>query len=181
MDSGREGEDMSKELHPAGMSFRYPMDTTDTPYLRYGQPYGSGRFKGIPHPGVDFLGEQDAPVYAIGNGRVIWDRFDRNGYGHYRMIAHRLITGEQVYSLYAHLQLHSVDWAGVWVVRGEVIGYQGATGAAGRPHLHFECKRSDELALYSKLNYSTLNVYFYDPYTLLDIARFDPGWDGEDT
>lgn len=155
--------------------FRYPLDTKDTPYLRYGQAYGSGLYKGIPHPGVDFLGPPGCNVYAVGDGLVQYIRYDPSGYGNYVILRHRLFTmdgSEQfAYTLYAHLADVLVV-QGTNVAQGTIIGYQGATGAAGRPHLHFECKRSMDLGLYGKLNYTTLNVWFFDPYTFLDKVWF---------
>jgi murein DD-endopeptidase MepM/ murein hydrolase activator NlpD len=159
----------------AGLAFRYPLATIDTPYLKFGQPYGSGKYQGLPHPGVDFLGSDGAPVYAVADGVVVVDKDNPGGYGHYIMIRHTLVGGRYVWTLYAHLNMQNVgQLLGSTVLQGMVIGHQGATGNAGRPHLHFEVKRSGELNLYKVLSYETLHEYWYDPYTFLDVMRWEP-------
>lgn len=160
----------------AGEPFGYPMTMIDTPYLRYGQAYGSGVFKGKPHPGVDFTGPVGSLVFAVGDGIVTVARNDPGGYGYYVMVKHQLAVPNEVYAwtLYAHLT--GIKWAvGTKLHKNAVIGTQGTTGnSGGVPHLHFEVKRTDELSLYSKLNYSTLHRYFYDTYTVLDRMHYVP-------
>jgi murein DD-endopeptidase MepM/ murein hydrolase activator NlpD len=159
-----------------GLAFRYPMETIETPYLKFGQPYGPGKYHGLPHPGVDFLGPSaTAPVYAVADGVVVVDKNNPGGYGHYIMIRHTLVDGRYVWTLYAHLTMKSVGaLLGHRVRYGDQIGTQGCTGNAGRPHLHFEVKRSGDLELYKVLSYETLHEYWYDPYTFLDTMRWQP-------
>lgn len=161
-----------------GLAFRYPLDTVGTPYLKFGQLYGSGKYQGLPHPGVDFLGPDYAPVYAVADGLVVVDKDNPGGYGHYIMIGHNLASGGYVWTLYAHLRMAKVGaLLGHRVKQGQVIGHQGCTGNAGRPHLHFEVKRTSDLELYKRLQaerYEALHELWYDPYTFLDLVRWEP-------
>jgi murein DD-endopeptidase MepM/ murein hydrolase activator NlpD len=63
--------------------------------------------------------------------------------GNYVMIDH----GNSEYSLYAHLQQHSVRvHVGDRVKAGQVIGLLGSSGNSTEPHLHFQlCDRPDPL------------------------------------
>jgi len=162
----------------SGERFRYPLATAETPYLRYGQAYGSGTHKGKPHPGVDFCQSEGAPVCVVGDGVVTVSHYDEDGYGHYVVVQHKLAEPEEAYlwTLYGHLVGRSMPGVGTVLTKGEVIGYQGTSGNCGPTHLHFECKRTAELSLYGVLNYVTLNVYWYDPYTVLDRCRYVVGW-----
>jgi len=154
-----------------GVPFRYPMEYKETPYLKFGQLYASGAYKGVPHPGVDFTGPEGSMVMAAGDGVVTWINYNEGGYGNYVVIKHNLIEG-QAWTLYAHLYRSIVE-VGNAVKAGTVIGTQGHTGnAGGVDHLHFEVKRTAALSQYAGLNYATLFERFYEPYTFIDTARF---------
>jgi len=56
-----------------------------------------------------------------------------SGYGHYVTIDH----GGGIQTLYSHLSSTAVN-KGDKVTRGQVIGYNGSSGNATTPHLHFE-------------------------------------------
>lgn len=156
---------------PEGRRFRFPLDKTETDYYKFGDIYEpSSRWAGKPHPGVDFHDREGAHVYAIGEGRVLTNRYDEDGYGHYLMIQHTLITGQHVYSLYGHLKRDDDAFrtppAGT-ELRGEdiVIGKEGQTGYAGLPHVHFEMKKTPQLGLYAWITTRNLNQFFYEPYS----------------
>ncbi len=158
---------------PEGRRFRFPLDKTETDYYRFGDIYEpNSRWAGKPHPGVDFHEREGANVYAIGEGRVLTNRYDEDGYGHYLMIQHTLTTGQHVYSLYGHLRQDDAAFrtppAGT-ELRGEniVIGKEGVTGRAGLPHLHFEMKKTPQLGLYAWITPRNLNQFFYEPYSFL--------------
>jgi murein DD-endopeptidase MepM/ murein hydrolase activator NlpD len=165
------------DAEPAGRRFRFPLDKTTTNYYRFGSLYGSGRWAGKPHPGVDFHEYKGANVYAIGEGKVIVNRQDHSGYGHYLVIEHTLTTGEKVWSLYGHLQNDSGSFttpAAGSLIRGEnvVIGKEGETGASGGlPHVHFEIKKTSGLELYTMINEFNMRDYFDDPYTFIRDAN----------
>jgi hypothetical protein len=165
--------DSQPSPQPEGHRFRFPLNKTETDYYKFGDIYGSdSRWAGKPHPGVDFHDREGADVYAIGEGKVLVNRYEEDGYGHYLMIQHTLTTGQQVYSLYAHLKYDDGSFrtpsVGT-VLRGEdiVIGKEGVTGNAGLPHLHFEMKKSPQLGLYSWITPRNLEQFYYEPYSFL--------------
>ena len=143
--------------------FRWPLWIKKS-YYNFGDLYRSGPWRDRPHPGVDLHEYDGAPVFPIGEGMVIRNRFDPSGYGWYVLIEHRLADGRPLFSLYAHLAFASIYQEGVIIGRGrEPINWEGSTGAAGVPHLHLETKRTDEMGLYSKLTLRNLIDWYYDP------------------
>lgn len=87
--------------------------------------------------GVDLGAPVGTPVVASATGHVIVakDSGWNGGYGSYVVIEHD--NGTQ--TLYAH-ESRVIVYAGEHVVRGQVIGYVGATGKATGPHVHFEIR-----------------------------------------
>ena len=87
--------------------------------------------------GVDLAASYGAPVMAAAAGQVIISRSSgwNGGYGNYVVIAHA--NGTQ--TLYSHLSSNTVG-GGQFVAQGQVIGYEGQTGKATGPHLHFEVR-----------------------------------------
>jgi murein DD-endopeptidase MepM/ murein hydrolase activator NlpD len=174
--------DSQPSPQPEGRRFRFPLNKTETDYYKFGDIYGpDSRWAGKPHPGVDFHQREGADIYAIGEGRVLVNRYDEDGYGHYLMIQHTLITGQHVYSLYAHLKHDDETFRSPPVgteLRGEniVIGKEGVTGYAGLPHLHFEMKKTPQLGLYSWITPRNLTQFYYEPYSFLQdpANRFAP-------
>lgn len=164
------------ELPDAGRSFRFPLTNTNTPYYKYGTMYSAkSRWHGKPHPGVDFHDYEGAPVYAVGEGVVIRNSFDPNGYGHYLVIEHRLVNDCSIWTLYAHLANGNLPRIGTRIAGDNVaIGQEGCTGAAGLPHLHFEVKRTAQLGLYSIIDLFNLDKYFINPYTFIRNEKYLP-------
>ena len=183
-------EDVQPPASAAARSFRFPLAKTETSYFKFGSIYpATSQWAGKPHPGVDFYEKEGAPVYAIGEGIVLVNQHDANGYGHYLLIEHTLAgTGAPVYSLYGHLQpdpdptkrgdgseFRSPEVG--TMLRGEnvQIGREGQTGyAGGLPHVHFEVKKTPDLGLYAMINTLNLRDYFYDPYTFIPQHAFVP-------
>lgn len=87
--------------------------------------------------GVDIAAPRGAPILASATGEVIVAREGgwNGGYGSYIVIQHP--NGSQ--TLYSHAS-GVIVYAGEHVVRGQVIGYVGATGKATGPHVHFEIR-----------------------------------------
>ena len=108
-----------------------------------------------PHHGVEFINGTGTPVYAAGDGEVIFAGPDveavyspwRNFYGNVVVIRH----AEGLFTLYAHLSVIDVR-AGQAVKVGEKIGEVGKTGGAIGSHLHFEVRRGDVEDYFSALN-----------------------------
>ena len=116
------------------------------------------------HKGVDIFSPVGAPVYAIGDGEVMFAGvsvrrrrrgrvrsqampFDKarrvgrrrlSGGGMFVMVRH---DGNELISAYMHLSGYAVE-KGQRVERGHLLGYTGGTGVSiSKPHLHFELRR----------------------------------------
>jgi murein DD-endopeptidase MepM/ murein hydrolase activator NlpD len=93
------------------------------------------------HIGIDIAGPSGAPIRAAGDGIIMWVGWDpdptvpKPDASYYVMIAHdtHLVT------IYGHLQPHSPSWEkiGAHVKEGQIIGWEGQTGNATGPHLHW--------------------------------------------
>ncbi len=114
-------------------------DQVDITYL-----YGStDNGKRDPHHGVEFQNAFGTPVYAAGDGEVVFADSDKETkfspwtdfYGNVVIIRH----ANELYTLYAHLSNIFVK-AGDKVIIGDMIGEVGDTGAATGSHLHFEVR-----------------------------------------
>lgn len=86
------------------------------------------------HTGVDYAAPTGTPVWAAGDGRVIFAG-RKGGYGNAVILDH----ANGITTLYGHLSrfargLH----VGERVSQGTVIAYVGMTGLATGPHLHYE-------------------------------------------
>lgn len=99
-------------------------------------PFGSGG--GDFHPGLDIAANYGAPIKAACAGVV--EMADWNGgYGRYVRINH----GNGYETAYGHMSA-IVAQAGDKVVKGQVIGYVGSSGASTGPHVHFEILKGGE-------------------------------------
>src|SRR6266446_2250118 len=128
-------------------AFRFPLADGFGRYFTFKELYPSYfrvvAWRGTYHPGVDYYSTLNAPVYAVANGMVVRRQVDNTGYGSYVVIQHVLPDGEMVYSLYAHLSnFRPAPEVGCPVTKGQVIGYEGASGegSGGIVHVHFELR-----------------------------------------
>ncbi|MET0179623.1 MAG: M23 family metallopeptidase, partial [Novosphingobium sp.] len=87
------------------------------------------------HAGVDFRAPYGAPIYATGDGQVVFA--GRHG-GHGNSV--RLAHGGGIGTGYGHMSRIAVA-PGMPVRRGQVIGYVGSTGLSTGAHLHYELYR----------------------------------------
>ena len=85
-----------------------------------------------PHTGIDLAAPYGTPVMAADNGQVIWVGWDWSGLGWAVKINH----GDYIATIYGHLD-HFIVKVGQNVTVGQVIGYEGSTGASTGPHVHF--------------------------------------------
>jgi len=137
-----------------------PVTNTNSPVVRESNSSGSGSvsngYFNNPVPGgiitqglhgwnsVDIGAARGTPIYAAANGIVIIARANgawNGGYGNYVVVSHS--NGSQ--TLYSHMKSVVVS-SGQSILRGQIIGYVGASGLATGPHLHFQKKgflRSD--------------------------------------
>ncbi len=91
------------------------------------------------HSGMDFSAPSGTDIYAAGNGVVLSVESAPRGYGNNIVIDH----GYGYKTLYGHLSEFAVK-VGQKILRGDVIGYVGNTGASTAPHLHYEVIKNDE-------------------------------------
>ncbi|MCB1883564.1 MAG: M23 family metallopeptidase [Geminicoccaceae bacterium] len=86
------------------------------------------------HKGVDFAAPSGTPIYAAGDGTVVYAG-RKGGYGNYVQIRHSAEYG----TAYGHMRGFAKGLKkGRRVRQGEVIGYVGTTGRSTGPHLHYE-------------------------------------------
>jgi LysM repeat protein len=88
--------------------------------------------------GVDIGAARGTPIYAAADGVILVSRGGggwNGGYGNYIVITH----GNGTQTLYSHNSSNAVS-VGQQVLRGQVIGYVGATGRVTGTHLHFEVR-----------------------------------------
>lgn len=111
----------------------FPMQGTCHFIDTWHAPRGGGR----KHEGVDILGPEGRYLYAVVDGTISHVYRDRPGSLTGNGL--RLETSDGTYFFYAHLEAvaDGIE-AGTKVAAGEIIGYNGSTGNAGTPHLHFE-------------------------------------------
>ena len=108
-----------------------------------------------PHRGVEFVNALGIPVYAAGEGVVLFAGSDeaaiyslwRNYYGNLIVLQHE----GNLYTLYAHLSAINVTEGDV-VEAGEQVGEVGRSGVAIGSHLHFEVRRGDVEDYFSMVN-----------------------------
>ena len=86
------------------------------------------------HKGVDYAAPTGTPIYAAGDGVVVF-KGRENGYGNFVLIRHN----RSISTAYGHMSRFAAGLhKGERVRQGEVIGYVGMTGLATGPHLHYE-------------------------------------------
>ena len=85
-----------------------------------------------PHTGIDLAAPYGSPIMAADSGQVIWTGWDWSGLGWAVKINH----GNYIATIYGHMERFIVK-VGQNVTKGQVIGYEGSTGASTGPHLHF--------------------------------------------
>lgn len=96
-------------------------------------PRGGGRL----HEGTDIMGAEGLQIYAVTSGTITQMYYDREGSRAGNGL--RLSMADGTYFFYAHLSGFAEGiGVGTQVTAGQILGYNGATGNAGVPHLHFE-------------------------------------------
>lgn len=102
--------------------------------------YDDARSQGRQHNAIDIIAPQSTPVLAVDDGPVIkLFQSDKGGITLYQLDP----SGRYAY-YYAHLERYADGMAeGKRLKRGEVIGYVGDSGNAGKGnyHLHFEVSK----------------------------------------
>ena len=125
-----------RPIHPPG-------NARIDPSYRYASTASGTR---DPHHGVEFANASGTPVYAAGDGTIVFAGPDEaatyapwpNYYGNLVVIKH----ADSLFTLYAHLSTVEVQ-TGQQVLPGAKIGEVGRTGTAIGSHLHFEVRQGN--------------------------------------
>jgi murein DD-endopeptidase MepM/ murein hydrolase activator NlpD len=102
------------------------------------------------HTGADLnrrRGDDNAPVYAMGDGVVTYARlFSRTAWGNIIIIDHGVVDGRVLYSRYGHVQRIAVQEC-TKVLKGQKIAGVGNGGPVLNfdPHLHFDISTTSML------------------------------------
>lgn len=86
------------------------------------------------HTGIDIQDYYGAPEYAADDGVVVTSGWSNYGYGYHVVLDH----GNGIRTLYAHQNQQPPVSVGQVVKKGQVVGFEGATGNVTGEHLHFE-------------------------------------------
>jgi murein DD-endopeptidase MepM/ murein hydrolase activator NlpD len=132
---------MYKITELSGSKLDNPEATGDFEYplkARITSPFGPRRHPifGVHsmHSGIDLAAPRGTAIKASEGGLVIYSGW-YGGYGRVVIIDH----SKGFSTLYAHMDRIAVN-VGDRVRQGETVGYEGATGYATGPHLHFELR-----------------------------------------
>jgi len=134
------------------------------------------------HPGEDWNGlgggnsDLGDPVYAIGNGLVVFARDARRGWGNVVIIRHTFIEHgllKTVDSLYAHLQRVTVR-EGQQVIKGMQVGTIGTNRGMYTAHLHFEIRQNLSIGI-NRSAFKNDLVNYYKPSPFIQARRKLPG------
>lgn len=87
------------------------------------------------HKGIDIAAPYGTPIYAAASGTVTRAANKYDGYGNSVMVA----NDDGNVTMYAHMSSIAISY-GDYVVKGQLLGYVGATGYATGNHLHFEVR-----------------------------------------
>lgn len=124
---------------PDGSSVRRQLLRAPLKYRRISSRFSRSRLHPIlkvrrPHLGIDYAAAYGTPVWAVGDGTVIFRGYS-GGLG--RLVKVRHANGYVSY--YGHLSRFPAGIkVGQRVHQKEVIGYVGSTGLSTGPHLHFQ-------------------------------------------
>lgn len=91
------------------------------------------------HGGLDIVGNEGTPIYAVAPGLVTWAG-PRTGYGNMVEVSH----GNGLLTRYAHARSVAVH-VGDTLSEGQLLAAMGSTGRSTGPHLHYEVVRDGHL------------------------------------
>lgn len=129
----------SEYYTPDGKSMRKAFLRTPVNFARISSRFTTSRYHPVlhkvrSHKGVDYAARSGTPIYAAGDGKVIF-KGKKGGYGKVMIVQH----GSKYTTLYAHLKTYNRKLRnGSRVKQGQTIAYVGKTGLATGPHLHYE-------------------------------------------
>jgi len=118
----------------SGTTLRRPEGRITSPYgMRMHPIRGYMRM----HSGVDIAAGCGSPIRAAEDGEIVSAGYNGT-YGNITVVNHGLIDGRSVATAYPHMSGFTKTSGSV--TRGEVLGYEGQTGAVTGCHLHFEVR-----------------------------------------
>ncbi|WP_299040352.1 M23 family metallopeptidase [uncultured Pseudokineococcus sp.] len=121
-----------------GATLRRPEGRVSSPYgMRMHPIRGYMRM----HSGVDLASGCGTPIRAAEDGQIVSAGYNGT-YGNITVVNHGLINGQSVATAYPHMSGFTKTSGSV--TRGEVLGYEGETGAVTGCHLHFEVRVDGE-------------------------------------
>jgi murein DD-endopeptidase MepM/ murein hydrolase activator NlpD len=150
----------------AGGDFMWPLPVPFT----FTSPFGTRvdpitHVAGAFHNGVDLAAPEGTPIYAPGNGVVLFGGFD-NLSGNYLAIQHD--NGYE--TRYAHMAQPAFVSQGEQVGQGQNIGVVGTTGKSTGAHLHFILRIGgqavDPLSVFGPLTLGRAFSQFGGPFPL---------------
>jgi murein DD-endopeptidase MepM/ murein hydrolase activator NlpD len=124
---------------PEGRGMRKAFLRAPLDFTRISSAFNSRRLHPIlgimrAHKGTDYAAPTGTPIWAAGNGRVVFVG-RKGGYGNVVVIDH----GKGISTVYGHMSRFGRGLrVGRQVGQGDTIGYVGMTGLATGPHLHYE-------------------------------------------
>jgi murein DD-endopeptidase MepM/ murein hydrolase activator NlpD len=127
---GGDGAAAPPSLATVQTPLRWPLATGR---IVVGSPFGTR--EGRPHEGIDLPAPVGTPVFAAGDGRVVYASNGIRGYGNLVVVRH---AGDLL-TVYAHNSVLLVA-QGQPVRAGDRIALVGQSGRATGPHLHFEVR-----------------------------------------
>ena len=113
-------------------TFGWPSDSSTRVSSWYGPRRSPGGIGSTYHRGIDIAAACGTNVLAAASGVVAFSGWS-GGFGNYILINH----GDGVHTAYAHMSTNLVR-QGDTVIRGQIIGLVGSTGASTGCHIHFE-------------------------------------------
>ena len=112
-----------------------PISTTARVTSRFGRRTDPVSGRQSFHGGIDLDGETGNPIYAAGEGKVVFSGV-RSGYGQLLIIDH----GRGLNTYYGHC-LRLLKNRGERVDRGMIVALIGSSGRTTGSHLHFETRK----------------------------------------
>ncbi len=113
------------------------------------------------HSGIDFGGKMGTPIRATADGFVEFAG-EKGGYGNFVLLSHEF----GFKSAYGHMKPNLEVKSGVYVKKGEIIGYLGNSGRSTGPHLHYEIKYGQKAL--DPLGFINLNYHNFEEFTFLE-------------
>lgn len=160
-----------KALFAAGLVLPSPLELASTPLaFRLTFPLGSENgaltynarlFGEVNHLGDDLNGiggensDLGDPIYAIGDGIVVYSAAPSEGWGNTVLLQHRRRDGRLFQSFYGHLDTVRVSLREK-VHRGQILGTVGTANGKYLAHLHFEIR--DSISIGAGLGYHPLRL-----------------------